>query len=155
MNESNSIENKQPLPLQELLGKILEVPTQSSTRRSLPITGTMQWVNEKFRPISFLDGINAILRGIGQVIFANNPLSGLIILVAIFIHSPWVGIYGLLGAIASTVTAIFLKLNVGAIRNGVLGFNGTLIGLALGTFGSWGNGQGNPLWVFAEKCLAA
>ncbi|MEO1377967.1 MAG: urea transporter [Cyanobacteria bacterium J06635_10] len=104
---------------------------------------------------TFLDGINITLRGIGQVIFANNPLAGLIILVAIFIDSPWLGICGLLGAIASTVTAILLKLNVGAIRNGVLGFNGTLVGLALGTFGTWGNGNGNPLWAFAIIVLAA
>ncbi len=156
MSQSNSIENRnnQPLPLQELLAKILNVPTENSTRRSLPITGTMQWLNEQLRPFSILDSLNITLRGIGQVIFANNPLAGLIILVAIYIHSPWVGICGLLGAIASTVTAILLKLNAGAIRNGVLGFNGTLVGLALGTFGTWGNGEGNPLWIFAVIILA-
>ena len=67
MSQSNSIENRnnQPLPLQELLAKILNVPTENSTRRSLPITGTMQWLNEQLRPFSILDSLNITLRGIG------------------------------------------------------------------------------------------
>ncbi len=156
MSESNSTENPhhQSLSLQALLAKILDAPAQSSTRRFLPITGTMQWLNEQLVPSSFFDGINATLRGIGQVIFCNNPLTGLIFLVATFIHSPWVGLCGLLGAIASTITAIFLKVNIDAIRNGVWGFNGTLGGLAVGTFSLWGNGNGSPLWAFAVIILA-
>ncbi|MGB8689535.1 MAG: urea transporter [Microcoleus sp.] len=119
--------------------------------------GTMQWFNDYLTPQSPADFVNAIIRGIGQVIFVNNPVSGLLILVAISMQSPWMALMALLGVIASTLTAIALKINPNAIRNGIFGFQGTLVGLALATFGSLGNGNGawNPLWAIAVIVLSA
>lgn len=80
--------------------------------------------------------IDAMLRGIGQVVFQNNPLSGLIILFAILVNS-WIyaGIC-VLGVAASTLTAIILKADKGIIRDGLFGFNGALVALALIAFTS-------------------
>ena len=39
-------------------------------------------------------GINC-LRGVGQVFFMNNPLSGLVILAGLFVQSPRVTTYGM------------------------------------------------------------
>ncbi|WP_414544841.1 urea transporter [Nostoc sp. CCY0012] len=158
MVEQNSLNtsNNETLPLHELMARIL-VAEETSSRQILPFMGTMQWLNDYLTPQSFADFVNTILRGIGQVIFVNNPLSGLLILVAILLQSPWMALMALLGVIASTLTAIALKINPDVIRNGIFGFQGTLVGLALATFGSLANGNGawNPLWAIAVIILAA
>jgi urea transporter/Ca2+-binding EF-hand superfamily protein len=154
-NFLNASDNK-PSPLHELMGKIL-APQEISSRQILPIMGTMKWFNDSLTPQSPADFVNAILRGIGQVIFVNNPVSGLFILVAIFMQSSWMALMALLGVVASTLTAIALKINPHAIRNGIFGFQGTLVGSTLATFGSLGNGNGawNLLWASAVFVLAA
>lgn len=53
--------------------------------------------------------VDWILRGTSQVMFVNNPLSGLIILVGIFIQSPWWMLTGCIGTIVSTLTALALS----------------------------------------------
>ncbi|MGI6073244.1 MAG: urea transporter [Fermentimonas sp.] len=75
-----------------------------------------------------------LLRGIGQVIFQNNALSGALMLVGIFINSYIMGIFALLGTIISTLTAKLLKYDEGKINDGLYGFNGTLIGIAIPCF---------------------
>lgn len=109
--------------------------------------GTLQGLNQTLQRRSLLDFINACLRGIGQVAFANNPVSGLLIVLAVGLQSPWVGLTLVVGSGVATVTAYWLKLDRPSVRNGIFGFNGALVGLALGTFGTWGNGGGNPLWL--------
>jgi solute carrier family 14 (urea transporter) len=83
----------------------------------------MQPLNQRLANQPGLDFLNYTLRGIGQVIFVNNPFSGLLILLALFIQSPWVGVMGLVGVVASTLTAVLLKLDRGSLRNGIFGFN--------------------------------
>ncbi|MHC5230638.1 urea transporter [Brucella sp. LJL56] len=76
------------------------------------------------------------LRGIGQVVFQNNPLSGLVILFAILVNSWIYAVICVLGVVASTLTAIILKADRGLIRDGLFGFNGALVALALIAFTS-------------------
>jgi urea transporter len=71
------------------------------------------------------------LRGIGQVVFQNNWMTGLVILAAIFYNSWVYGIACLAGVGVSTLTAIFLKADRGLISNGLFGFNGALLAIAL------------------------
>ena len=145
-----------PLPLHELISQMLAPdlsPAQSSGL--VPSLGTMQWLNQRLARQPVADFINAILRGIGQVIFVNNPLSGSIILVALAIQSPWVAVMSLLGLLASTATAIWLKLDRDAIRNGIFGYNGILVGAALAIFGLPGNGGWHPAWAIAAIVFAA
>ncbi|QOG06206.1 urea transporter [Aureimonas sp. OT7] len=77
-----------------------------------------------------------VLRGIGQVVFQNNPVSGLIILAALFFNSWIYGVICLLGAVVATATARVLKADDGLIENGLYGFNGALVGLSLVAFTS-------------------
>lgn len=48
------------------------------------------------------------LRGVTRVILANNPLSGALILAALYWASPWQGLLGTLGVLASTLTAVIM-----------------------------------------------
>jgi urea transporter len=78
--------------------------------------------------------IDALLRGTGQVMFQNNPLTGLLFLVGIFINSAKLGGAGLLGLAASTLAAYLLGADRTLIRNGLFGFNGILVGIGLAFF---------------------
>lgn len=51
-------------------------------------------------------------RGIGQVMFQNNALSGLLMLIGIFLNSWQMGVLAVSGNIISTLTAHFQAMDV-------------------------------------------
>jgi urea transporter len=73
-------------------------------------------------------------RGIGQVMFQNNALSGLLMLIGIFLNSWQMGLLAVSGNIISTLTARISGYDCDDIKNGLYGFNGTLVGIAVGVF---------------------
>jgi urea transporter len=89
-----------------------------------------RWV--RTRPT--LASVDYTLRGVGQVVFMNNPLTGLLILAALWIASPWLGLAATVGVVTATVTAVLLGLDRSALRDGLFGFNGLLSGAGLATF---------------------
>ncbi|MGC2787201.1 MAG: urea transporter, partial [Roseiarcus sp.] len=89
------------------------------------------------------------LRGFAQVMFQDNPLTGVLFLAAIAWGSavagaPHVLVAGVLGVVASTLTAVWLKADRTALTAGPYGYNGVLVGLALATFLA----QGATLWIY-------
>ena len=48
------------------------------------------------------------LRGVTRVILSNNPLSGALIMAALYWASPWQALLGALGVLASTLTAVIM-----------------------------------------------
>ena len=97
--------------------------------------------------VEFIDNV---LRGSGQVIFMNNPLTGLLNFIAMFVGaynggtSYAVAIGSVIGTIASTAMAYIMNSNRDNLRAGIYGFNGMLVGACLPTFL-----QVNALmWVF-------
>ncbi len=72
-----------------------------------------------------------VLRGIGQVMLQNSALTGLIFLAGIFYNSWQLGVAALGGCIVSTLSAYALKYSTEDIENGLYGFNGTLVGIAM------------------------
>jgi urea transporter len=91
---------------------------------------------EASRTLRFVD-IN--LRGTGQVMFQNHPLTGALFLAAIGWGSyaggaPAVFFGGLLGLLTSTLTAMWLRVDAEGLAAGLYGYNGILVGLALPTF---------------------
>ena len=48
------------------------------------------------------------MRGVSRVILANNPLSGALILAALLWASPWQGVLGTVGVLASMLTAVLI-----------------------------------------------
>ena len=75
--------------------------------------------------------IKTILRGVGQVMLQNNAFTGLLFLIGIFYNSWIFGIGALVGNIFSTFFAKILKYSKIDIENGLYGFNGTLVGIAI------------------------
>jgi urea transporter len=84
--------------------------------------------------------IDNSLRGCGQVIFMNNPLTGVLNFLAMF----WgayagdialaVAIGSVAGTFVSTAAAYSLRVDRGELRMGLYGFNGMLVGAAIPTF---------------------
>lgn len=75
--------------------------------------------------------VDTLLRGTGQVMFQNNPITGLLFLIGIFYNSYQLGIAGVIGLLASTVAALILGADRTFIRAGLFGFNGILTGIGL------------------------
>jgi urea transporter len=84
--------------------------------------------------MSFYQMIKGLFRGVGQVMFQNNALSGILMLVGIGCNSLPMCLFALLGTIISTLTAVVLKYSEENIENGLYGFNGTLVGIAVPCF---------------------
>jgi urea transporter len=96
--------------------------------------------------LRFLD-IN--LRSVGQVMFQNNPLTGILFLAGIGWGSyaagvPQVAIAGILAVVVANLTAQWLRVDKESLHSGLYGFNGILVGLALATFLA----PGPLLWVY-------
>jgi urea transporter len=101
------------------------------------------------RSIAWWEGVSArsamlrftdrLLRGIGQVMFQDNPLSGLLFFIAIGWGSwaagePEIAIGGLVALVAGTLTAQWLRVDAAGLNAGLYGFNAYLTGIALPTF---------------------
>ncbi|WP_271411631.1 urea transporter [Pseudomonas sp. Q1-7] len=84
-----------------------------------------------FEP-GWIDTPLAVLRGIGQVIFLDQPLSGALVLGALFLAGWRVGLWALLGSVVALLFAIALGMPLQASLGGLFSLNGALIALALG-----------------------
>ena len=93
--------------------------------------------------------IDSNLRGVGQVMFQDNPLSGALFLAAIAWGSfaagvPQVLVGGVIAVVTATLTAHWLRVDRTSLHAGLYGFNGVLVGLALATFIA----PGPLLWAY-------
>jgi urea transporter len=98
------------------------------------------------RGLRFVD-IN--LRGISQVMFQDNPLTGLLFVAAIAwgafaAGAPEILIAGIVAVVTATLVALWLGVDTSALNAGLYGFNAVLVGLALATFLA----PGVLLWVY-------
>ncbi|KAK1337768.1 hypothetical protein QTO34_002402 [Cnephaeus nilssonii] len=104
------------------------------------VTGEMKECGEGLKDKSpvfqFLDWV---LRGTSQVMFVNNPLSGMLIILGLFVQNPWWAISGCLGTVMSTLTALILSQDKSAIAAGLQGYNGVLVGLLMAVFSDRGD----------------
>ncbi|MDE2366703.1 MAG: urea transporter [Betaproteobacteria bacterium] len=78
--------------------------------------------------------LRTILRGVGQVFFCGNAVTGFIFLVALYIGGLTAGAAATVGVITSTITAYLLGFSEDDIDAGLYGFNGTLVGPCLFLF---------------------
>lgn len=98
---------------------------------------------DRWRDHPTLGWIDWMLRGIGQVVFQNNPLTGAVILTGIFYNSWIYGVACLLGTVTSTLTAVGFRADRGMIKDGLFGFNGALTAIALVAYTSQNFTSGN------------
>lgn len=108
------------------------------------INATMPWQYDAVDSV-FLKFLSTCLRGIGQVYFQNNPVSGLLILMGMFLQSSRIAVHGIIALVSGTSVALLLGFDVGLARSGLFGYNPYLVGLAIATFdGAQDNTDYNP-----------
>jgi urea transporter len=69
-------------------------------------------------------------RGIGQVFFQENALTGALFALGIAVSSPLMAVGAVVGAAIGTATAWALKFDKSELHAGIYGFNATLVGIA-------------------------
>lgn len=95
-----------------------------------------KWMEKQFFLLQLLDWV---LRGAAQVMFVNNPLSGLIIFAGLILQNYWWALNGFVGTLFATISALILQQSRGAIAAGLYGYNGILVGLLMAVFSNAGN----------------
>lgn len=65
-------------------------------------------LSEQFFVLQLLDWV---LRGAAQVMFVNNPLSGLVIFAGLILQNYWWALNGFVGTLFATVSALILQQN--------------------------------------------
>ncbi|MFE2287413.1 urea transporter [Streptomyces sp. NPDC059443] len=86
------------------------------------------------QPASF---IQEVLRGVAQVDFMPNAVTGIFFLAALAAAGWQYALYGLLGAVVGTGTAYAFGIDREVVSAGLRGFNGTLVSLSLAVFLGW------------------
>src|SRR6516164_3637315 len=99
-----------------------EVPSDASTP------------DRSFEYFSVLDFAKQALSSIGGVVFQRNLVSGLLIVLALFLNSWAAGLGCLFGSVVSMLTGMVLKPGRRVRESGILGLNGALAGAALVAF---------------------
>jgi urea transporter len=71
-----------------------------------------------------------VFRGVGQVFFEENALTGALMSLGLAFNSPLMATGGVVGSAIGTATAHVMKFDEGETKAGIYGFNSTLIGIA-------------------------
>lgn len=112
----------------------------AGVRRLLGVAaGLNDLVQKSASPVvEFLD---SCLRGVGQVFFCNNPVTGLLFLAALAVDSWYSLVSCLIGVVSGTAVAVGFGFDPRTVRAGLMGYNPTLaaMGLAYFCFGSAAN----------------
>lgn len=74
------------------------------------------------------------MRGVGQVMFQENALSGALMLLGLAVGSPTAALLAFAGNILGNLTACLFRYTPEDIERGLYGFNGTLVGIVVGVF---------------------
>jgi urea transporter len=109
----------------------------------------LTWWERRCTSSKLLHFVDINLRGIAQVMFQNNPLTGLLFFAAVTWGScaadvPQVSIGGLLAVVVASLTAQWLRVDQTGLASGLYGYNGYLVGLALPTFLA----SSPQLWIY-------
>ena len=78
--------------------------------------------------------LRVIFRGVGQVFFCCNAVTGFIFLIALYVGGITAGLAATVGVVSSTIAAYLLGFPEDEIDAGLYGFNGTLVGPCLFLF---------------------
>ena len=119
----------------------------SALQRLLPTGGTLPWFERRWAKAGLPAALLSALRSLGQVIFINNPVSGLLLLLALLLQSPWMALFAVLGTVTANLTARAFVAEPMAWSNGIYGFNGALVGAAVAAFAHFGRDTGLLAWL--------
>jgi len=74
----------------------------------------------------------AWLKGPAQIFLINNPVSGVLVLIGLFVSTPWAALFAALGAAVALAVSLLLGASLASINAGLYGFSAVLTAVALG-----------------------
>lgn len=69
-----------------------------------------------------------------QVYFQNNPLSGFLILLGMFVQSTRVAVHGVIAIVVGNLAGLLMGFDKSFLSCGLFGYNSFLVGLAIGKY---------------------
>ena len=104
------------------------LPTRRDGTRALATTP------ERPEPEYGLGPPQGLLRNVGQVIFMDKPAAGSLALIGLAIGDPYLAGLGFAGGATATITSRAVGFDEEATDNGLMGYNGVLVGCAFSQF---------------------
>ena len=101
---------------------------------AIQITRTGLVIAERHPAHRLVALIDSALRGVGQVMFQDNTYTGLLFLAGLGVNAPFMALYAFAGALISSAVASLAGAETQPVRQGLFGFNGALVGIALPMF---------------------
>lgn len=83
----------------------------------------------------FVGYIDSVLSGFGQIVLSDNPVTGLLIMLGIYLGSPGQFLVTLWAACISSLFAFLIGINRDLVRHGLYTFSGTVVGLGISLWG--------------------
>lgn len=99
----------------------------------LPTAGLPMVITVVDGVVTFSTVIEGLFKGVAQVFFQENAVTGGLFVLGLFISSRRAGVMALLGSLIGLLVAWGLGASEPAIRSGAFGFNSTLTAIALGS----------------------
>jgi len=81
-----------------------------------------------------IEVLRQVLTGIAQIMLQPSPFVGAAFLIGVFLNSPILALFGLVGCLSGVLMAVVCKFPDGECFDGLYGFNGGLVGLGIGYF---------------------
>lgn len=78
--------------------------------------------------------VQAVSKGIGQIMLQENSLTGVLFLLGVFLGGIYMGTAALCATVIATLTATIFKFDKTIIQRGLYGFNAALVGVAVMLF---------------------
>jgi urea transporter len=110
------------------------IPSASYKLKGIKLSPTLEPQNLTYWKLNIAGDINlfeGIFNGIGQVFFLDNPISGIILFIAVFLGGKKLGFYAAIGNIVAIIIAYFLGGEHSLIVLGLYGYNAVLTILAV------------------------
>ncbi|MBW4529156.1 MAG: urea transporter [Aphanothece saxicola GSE-SYN-MK-01-06B] len=70
----------------------------------LPTAGTLPHLSQRWEGHTIGTALTSALRSLGQVIFINNPISGMLLLLALLAQGPVMGLFAALGVATANLS---------------------------------------------------
>eukprot|EP00762_Andalucia_godoyi_P004027 ANDGO_05627.mRNA.1 Urea transporter DVU1160 len=130
------LQNDRPLHLAMKDGRRQSPQSSASPSgaRWKDLLGEAKALQEMLVHRDFCSFVDATLRGISQVFFANNPLTAVMFLIAIFVDNWYLGVCCLIGTVSATGFSILFGVDRVAVQGGLMGYAGCLTAMAMGYF---------------------
>lgn len=97
-----------------------------------PLVDEFKNYGEKNKVVGFLD---SVLSGFGQIVLSDNPVTGLLVMLGVFLGAPSQLLAALLAACAASATAFLIGVNADLVRHGLYTFSGAIVGLGVSLWG--------------------